>query len=327
MEPIVHVGYHKTGTSWFQSSVYPSVTTHALADRRTVREVFLAGDAFDFDPAYARDRLDLDKGTRPALICEEDLSGVLHNGTASGFVAREVARRLHATMPDARIVLFVRAQGSAALSWYLQYLREGGTRSIRRYLFPELYRHLGHVRPFKLPHFDFSQLDYRGLVQRYDDLFGRERVLVLPYEALLQDSSDLLAQMGAALGVTLVARSNGRSNAGYRRGLVPLIRAANLFTRRSVVDKTTLVHLPYWYVVRKELFEQLNRLSLFGVRPRPEAMLGPEIMQWIAQRFHCSNRWLASRMGWDLAALGYALDPPSNNVRLPAPPLLAWTRF
>jgi len=323
--PIAHIGYHKTATSWFQRYVYPFVGSHRYIDRRVVRSTFLEGDAFGFDPAAARAAMGLDHEALPPILCEEDLSGVLHNGVVSTFVAREVARRLHSTMPEATIVIFVRAQASAAASWYQQYLREGGTTGVHRYLFPDQYRHLGHVRPFQMPHFCFSQLDYRGLVERYDALFGRDRVIVLPYEHLAADCPQLLQRMASLLDIALPEGKSGRLNAGYGAGLIPLLRFANLFTCRSVIDKMTLLHIPYWYTVRKALFKELNRSGLFGKPPSPERLLGRETIAWIGQRFWQSNRWLEDRMGIALGPLGYAIDPPPVPIQKPARALpLRW---
>ena len=56
--PIIHIGAHKTASSWFQASVYPRVTSHRyLADRRHVRAVLQGGTAFEFDAAAARSAL------------------------------------------------------------------------------------------------------------------------------------------------------------------------------------------------------------------------------------------------------------------------------
>ncbi|WNO54842.1 sulfotransferase [Stakelama saccharophila] len=314
MRPIIHIGYHKTATSWFQRFVYPRVASHRVIDRRLIRETFLAPPAFSFDAHAARDRLGIDADDRPAILCEEDLSGVLHNGLMSCHIAGVVAQRLHQALPEAHIVIFVRSQVTAALSWYLQYVREGGTASTRRYLFPKQHRHLGHVRPFMLPHFHFGQLDYRGLVERYDALFGADRVTALPYEALKRDPAALLARMSGALGVDLPDPEAAKVNACYRRGLLPIARAANLFTRRSVIDKATLVHIPYWYTVRKAVLAQLNRVPLFGPAPAAERYLGRKTVDHIAGLFWRSNRWLEARMGEDLRTLGYPLDPPEDGA-------------
>lgn len=73
--PIVHIGFHKTATSWFQQSVYPLVTSHRMIDRDLIRATFVDGDAFSFDPAAARTALGMDAAGLPLLLCEEKLSG------------------------------------------------------------------------------------------------------------------------------------------------------------------------------------------------------------------------------------------------------------
>ena len=326
--PIVHIGFHKTATSWFQTAVYPRVTSHRLVHRELVRSIFMDSDAFHFDPADARRRLELDSDLLPPLICEEDLSGILHIGAASTYIAKDVAHRVHATMPDARIVIFVREQVDAAASWYLQYLKEGGTASAKRYLFPDEYLYPGRLMLFKTARFDFAQLDYTGLIQAYDELFGREQVHVLAYEDIKKDSAAVLAQMERSLGFTIAGEGipGDRVNPAYRAGIVPLARAMNHFTGRQVANKRTLVHLPYWFRIRRELLNRLNALPLFGRRPGASTLLDRPARKWISERFASSNAWLAERMGRDLAALGYAVEgsppgPPPQRNRL-----LRWSR-
>jgi len=326
---ILHIGFHKTATSWFQTAVYPRSTSHRLIDRDLVRGVFMDSDAFDFDAAEARARLRLDEGLLAPLLCEEELSGVLHIGAASTFIAKEVASRLHATLPDAQVVIFVREQIDAAASWYLQYLKEGGTASARRYLFADEYLFPGRFMLFKTPRFDFSQLDYAGLIATYDSLFGRENVHVFAYEDLAGDSAALLAEMEQRLGLSFADSGSAarRVNRAYRRGIIPLARAANLFTGRQVANKRTLLHLPFWYRMRWEILERLNASALFGGRPEAEALIGKAASDWIGRRFARSNAWLARRMDRDLGAIGYSVDSSGDQPDLPKrTPLLRWTR-
>jgi hypothetical protein len=291
--------------------------------------MFMDSDAFHFDLGEARARLQLDSEGCPPLICEEELSGVLHIGASSTYIAKEVARRLSATMADAQIIIFVREQVDAAVSWYLQYLKEGGTASARRYLFPDQYLYPGRLMLFKTARFDFSQLDYSGLIATYDAQFGRERVHIFAYEDLRRNSAAVLAEMQRRIGFTLASEdiSSRRVNRGYRRGLIPLARALNLFTARQVANKRTLVHLPFWFRARRELLERLNAAPLFGPAPSAERLLEPSIRRWIGRRFADSNTWLAQRMGRELAALGYCVDDQEDAA---APPqrsgLLRWTR-
>lgn len=325
--PIIHIGMHKTASSWFQASVYPRAASHCyLAERRRVRAVLQGGSAFAFDAAAARAALGFDDAGLPPLICEEDLSGTLHIGVASTYIAKVTAERLHAVAPEAQIVLFVRAQPSAALSWYVQYLRQGGTGAIERYLWPDTHRHVGWDRPFLAPRFDFTQLDYRGLIETYDALFGQASVHVYVYEELVRDRAAMLSRMTGDLGLLLAGDPLGDRpvNDAYARALLPIARVANLFTAREAPDKRTLLHLPYWYTARKFLLGKANRLPL-GPRPHVDRMLTRAAQAWIAERFWQSNRWLAERTGSDLAAFGYPLDPPDRAVAPPAPP--RWRRW
>ena len=312
MRPLIHIGFHKTGTSWFQKRIYCRLISHHMVDRRAIRETLMGRDAFDFDPAAARAALGLESPDQPVILCEEDLSGVLHQGLASTYIAKEMAHRLHAMLPEAHILIFVRAQRTAALSWYHQYVREGGTASLRRYLLPQQHRFLGKGRPFKIPCFNFAELDYRGLIETYDELYGRENVTVLPYEALVYDRAGVLRTIGALIGAELPDPGAGRVNSAFRIGLLPLLRFANLFTARSLLAKRYLVHIPYWYAARKWLFRQLNRLPIFGAPPTPGAGIDGDLGACISDRFWRSNRWLEGRIGWDLRNLGYALDPPEK---------------
>lgn len=321
--PIVHIGLHKTATSWFQARFYPRLTSHRYADRLLVRTVMLGGTAWEFDPAHARAALGFDAPGPPPLICDEDLSGVLHNGgILTTFLARAVADRLHAVAPEAQIVVFVREPAAMCAALYSQYLREGGTGSARRYLFPEEYRHLTKLRPFKTPRFDLSQLDALGLIRHYDRLFGGENVHVFAYEAFARDRDRFLAGYRARLGLagTVADGGDGRVNTAYRRGVMPLARALNLFTARSVADKRVLVHVPYWYPVRKGLLARLNRLRVFGPPPPPERLFGASATAWLRRHFAPMNRALSERMGTDLAAFGYATEegPPIERPRRPA---------
>jgi len=238
---------------------------------------------------------------------------VLHNaGLTSNYVAKEIANQLFAIAPEAKIVLLIREQTAMAASCYQQYLREGGTGSVHRYLFPEDYIHLGKVRPLKTPRFDFTQFEFDRLVAHYDSLFGWENVFVFPYEELAGDRDLFLSHFCEQLGLRCPSRlDNKRYNAAYRPGLIPLARLMNLFTVRGVANKLTLIHIPFWYKLRELLLERLNRLPMFGSPSAPEDLLGRPTYDWIRQRFWQSNEALTRRMGTDLSALGYAIEPPA----------------
>jgi hypothetical protein len=105
-----------------------------------------------------------------------------------------------------------------------------------------------------------------------------------------------------------------------------MARLFNLFTYRTVGDKRTLLHIPYWYTVRRFILESLNATGLFGRPPRAERLLGRAVVRWIEARFAESNRRLLDlRPGLPLAELGWPLEADGP---LPEPPArgpgLAW---
>jgi hypothetical protein len=290
MRPIVHIGYHKTATTWFQQSVYPAATSHHFVARARVQAALLDPPGLAFDPERARALLNEGGDGRPLLLCEENLSGYIHNGGLHGFLPPAVAERIRAVFPDARIVIFVRSQAEMAAACYLQYVRGGGTHSVRRYLFPEAFLTGAIAQKFKVPRFAFDHLDFDRLVARYDLLFGHENVHVYPYEALA-DAEAVLRRMEADLELRL---DQGRlrfdrPNVSWGGRLLPLARFLNHFTARTVEDKKYVLNIPGFYPLRAGVLILLSRI--FRERGR-EDVLGSGLRRWIERRFAASNRRL-----------------------------------
>jgi hypothetical protein len=316
---VIHIGYHKTGTTWFQKRFYPRVTSHRYIDRERVRHAFIEDTAFRFDPERVDERLGVTPGEK-LILCEEGLSGYLHNGGLMGHFSKAMAERLHAAFPQATIVLFVRSQPEMIASCYQQYVRGGGTHPPQRYLFPDLYLHGAASEAHRIPRFCFDLFDYLPLIETYVALFGPERVRVYPFEAMKAGGADFLRGFADDLGleVDVEAVVRERENGSYALPLIPLARVLNLFTYRTVADKRCLVHIPYWYTVRRALLEALNRTGLFGKPPSARRLLGDGIVDWIRERFWEGNSELARRYALPLADYGYPIAKPN---RAAAPPL------
>lgn len=306
---LVHIGYHKSATTWFQQVYYPGVENARYVDREQVRRAFLEDSALHWRAPAARDLLHLDSGRR-LILCEESLSGYLHNGGLFGCLSKDMAQRLRAAFADADIVAFIRRQPDMIAACYMQYIRGGGTFSVNRYLRPQRYlSHGAESRYYKIPRFSFDHFEYRPLLHYYIDLFGRDRVHVFPYEALREDSDAFLEEFERRFDLC-VDRENlpgGRRNVSYRHWLIPVARLLNLFTRRTVLDKHYLVHVPYWYSARRWILETLNRLPVGGA-PAPGRLLGQENMAYIHERYRDSNRQLAAE--FDLALDRYRYPLP-----------------
>lgn len=302
---LVHVGWHKTATTWFQRRYYPRVATHRFVDREWVKQALLAPGAFDFDAEAARRTL-ARAGAPPWILCEEELSGNPHSGGLMGFVPREVAHRIHAALPDAAIVIFLRHQVEAIAASYKQYLRQGGTHRPRRYVFPHEGRRGFRAAPWKAPAFRLGHFDYAALVRCYDTLFGRENVHVFLYEDFRADPVAFLGAFGKALDLDVEPSglSGPRENVSWGRRLLPLARLVNRLSARNVADKAYVANL-LPDALRRGLLEALNRPWLAGPPPEAPALLGEPLLAEIRAAFAAGNRRLASERGLPLARHAY----------------------
>jgi hypothetical protein len=325
MRPIVHIGYHKTATTWFQRSVYPRATSHRWVPRARVQAALLDPSGMTFDPERARALLMEGDDGRPPILCEENLSGYIHNGGLHGFLPPAVAERIRAALPDARIVIFVRSQASMIAACYTQYVRGGGTHGVHRYLFPSLYLRGAYAQPFKVPRFSFDHFEYDRLVAFYDSLFGRENVHLYPYEDL-RDQPAMLARMEAELelGLDRARIAFDRPNASWSGSLLPAARFLNHFTARTVEDKSRVLHIPGFYLVRAGA---LNALSRIYRRRGGASLLGAGLERWIEARFAASNaRLRALRPGLlpdNLYPAGAGDGTPVPPAKTQRPPFLA----
>jgi len=304
---LVHIGYHKSATTWFQQTYYPAVANARYLDRGPVRRAFLEDSALHWRAGKARGILEADDRRR-LILCEEGLSGYLHNGGLHGCLSKDMVHRLRAVFgDDADVVVFIRRQPDMLAACYAQYIRGGGTYSVNRYLWPRRYlSHGAESRYDKIPRFSFDHFEYLPLLRYYVEHFGRERVHVFPYEALHADGDGFLDRFEARfdLQADRAALDGGRRNVSYRLWLIPVARLLNLFTRRTVLDKHYLVHIPGWYSGRRWILERLNRVPLGGP-PSAACLLGADNLDHIHGRYRGTNRTLAAEFDLPLERYDY----------------------
>lgn len=140
--PLIHIGYHKTGTTFLQRRFFDDGKSgFALAvgpTRKTkvLNRNLININSFEFEPTVARRRLEpaikaaQNRGLTPVLSYER-LSG---SPFAGGHDSKELADRLAAALPEARIFAVIREQTSMLLSLYKLYIRQGGAMPLRHFV-------------------------------------------------------------------------------------------------------------------------------------------------------------------------------------------------
>ena len=191
--PLIHVGYHKTGTTWLQRFLFDNAaagyTMPVSAD--TIFARFVLPNALDFDADRCRQDLcpgisQAMAGGLVAVLSVERLSGNPHSG---GYDAR--GDRRAADDRDSRGEDPDRDPGAGERHRVvLQPVRQGRRHAAAR-------RILDPPRDFRFPQFDFDYFKYHRLVELYIRLLGAERVLVLAYEEFLNEPRTFLAKLQA----------------------------------------------------------------------------------------------------------------------------------
>jgi hypothetical protein len=270
-------------------------------------ELIVLPNALDFSPDVSEAGItwflrSLDMKDLVPVFSNERFSGHPHSG---GYDSRMIADRLRGLFTGARILICIREQKKVILSCYNQYIKKGGATSISSYL--------NVSDRTRVPLFDFRHFMYHRLIDYYQRIFGRDRVLVLPYELFAQDSSDYVSRIIEFAGQrpsnvrpdVLPARDwSNRSITGFELEVRRLMNFTVGY--RNSINQFSILPL------KKErtdlLFEQVRKLH-----PIIPASLSRAIMtsletkasRLIGSRYCESNRITSELIGIDLSRLGY----------------------
>ena len=308
---IIHIGYHKTGTTWLQSHVLfkPELGFARLWTSNEVVQKIVLPNALDFDSVKCRveaqARIDdaLEKNQVPIFSCER-LSG---DPSSGGFDSKEMADRLHTTFPEARIIIGIREQKAMILSAYKQYVRAGGTCSLQHYL------EVPTRGAERMPWFQLSHFAYHRLIGYYQSLFGAEQVLVLPFEFFVREPQEFVTRLVDFCGSIGTAEQiaalpfKQRANEGLSATLIGTKRWANFLDERDGVNPGPLFpglaqRWQLWRVLEKwDLHRSAVRKS------KAEVALKEIVARTTSGYYKESNRQTADLTGFDLAAYGYEI--------------------
>lgn len=302
-EPFIHIGYHKTGSTWLQDEVFadPSFGFVQAEPRMLVDEAFISVNPFVFEPTTTLFRPLLEQaeaGDLVPVVSHERLSGDPNTG---GIDSRDIADRLHATFPTGRVLIVIREQREMLLSVYKSQVR------FTTYKIPERWRdRTVRERRTAAPTLDY--FEYHYLVTYYQKLFGPDRVLVLPYELLRKDALDFVSQITKFVGLpSPTSVPKGSVNVSLPAGLLNLNRYVNVALRAFGLSERFQGPIQERRTMRGHLkiLRKLAPLTPKSYSKRVEARWRDTIADLTRGRYAESNRLTAQATGLDLASLGY----------------------
>lgn len=326
MEPVLHVGLPKTGTTSLQKGVFPY-----LPGIRYLGKGLPSGES--------RGYLTAALGTAVGRVLYEDSVLSINRPTPSESLARAVseaspgpgrvllsaeefvhpstrdvglvAERLSEALPDAHILLTVRSQTTYLMSWWAHVGRAGKYLHRGRRFAPTAWRNLtpeewwSQVGSSPLNDMD-RILNQFAVWQEYFDLFGG-RVTVLPMEWLSLDPERYAASLAAVLGCQASA-VRGRL-AGARFNMAPHVppgtshNNGRRWRRQPAAGAPSALRKTGW--IERSLSGLVYRLPMKHVEPTNFFALA-------AQRYAESNELAAKEWGIDLGRLGYPMPPLSS---------------
>lgn len=301
-EPVIHIGYHKTGTTWLQRRLFASAELGYRRIRLTQDGVDLYRvHDFDFDAARCRADMaaKIERCEREGVIPVISMMRLSGNPHSGGYDSRSLADRIAEVFPNARVLVVIREQRSMILSTYAQYVKMGGPCSLSTYLLaPDDSRR---------PGFRFEQFRYDRLVAHYQRRFGKERLLVETYERF-RDAPQPFAERVAAFAGGKAPPPEAEEEV-LNRSLGPLalslLRWLNPFVNPDSLNGWSPYASLWLNKPARLLVDGVDRLTPERAKAAIQRRWRERIAAETEGRYEESNRRTAELTGLDLARLGY----------------------
>lgn len=276
-----------------------------VAEGNALRPAFIYTDPFSFDHAAVRDirerfRPAIEKAREQDLVpvfAAERLSGSPESG---GYDSKQIAERLAATFPEARVLMVIREQRDMLVSVYKRYVKMGGTGTFRQYVTPR-------SRSRGCPYFDFRFFEYHRLVGCYQNLFGAGNVLVLPYELLRDRPRAFVEHIGTFADARVAPSYNFKPMRSSPSALaLSFKRRANWWVVRDELNPAPPFEVEGANHALLRLCRKVDAKVPARLRAQRERHLRTLVEEVVDRRYVNSNATTAELTGLDLTEFGYA---------------------
>lgn len=315
IELVLHIGYHKTGTTFFQNVLFCNHPEIAYLGRSWIDDdlnsIFYklaTEDDNDFNAGALRNEFDalvqrlIDKktliiqGKKVLLLSHESL----HSGDSYfGFTVNRQANRIKDVFPNAKIIISIRNQSKMIESHYTNFIHHGGKMSFHKFYNKSKEFNLGLK----------NKLDYYQLVRIYTDLFGENNNFVLVFEDVFKDNN--LSRFYEFVGIEpFVVNKTEVVNKRLSKFSIKIIRTVNTLLIRNfnsnyknrLAENHSMTEKFRWQIIR--LLKYLERI-LGSTNNKSSGYLSKEQKKEIMDYYESSNKKLSALIGFNLKEYGY----------------------
>ncbi|GAB4446358.1 MAG: hypothetical protein Fur0028_00740 [Bacteroidales bacterium] len=279
MSTIIHVGYPKTGTTWFTDFFYPFIKNANVSYTSDLEYCFDKGKEF----LKVKRKIDMNNDKHYIIIAHKFV-GVEEFKWDHGKYRDFFVQHLKYNFPDALIIVFIRNQIDFLASVYSSYITHGGT-----YNFKKLFKE-GKLADGSM--FAFEYLNYYQLIKLYQEAFGKENVYLYVYEDFMNNNKAFLEKYinDLKIEIDLDKLNYKRNNETLRIGLANIIRLLNYFKKDGVQPKKSFFNIPWtskWLTKKRVIY--LNSLKIFGPKLKKENVLGADLINFMKEYYKSSN--------------------------------------
>ncbi|KPK84169.1 MAG: hypothetical protein AMS27_10735 [Bacteroides sp. SM23_62_1] len=277
---ILHIGYPKTGTSWFQNEFFPHVDNIYFYKQNDLPESIF-NDISEINISNILEHFK--RKDKRIVISAEKLVGNIRN------MYKNPQKYKH-LFPDAEIIIFIRNQIDKFASNYSHHILMGGTCSINEFLFPDNKSNL----------FNGQKHRYDKLIECYKSIFGNKHVHIFIYEEFRDIPEQFTQDFAKSFHLSYNPEKIKFDKLVNRRLSIVgirLLRILNHFTRnvpayhrKSKIRKDFIFHIPYWNEITSKIIYTLNNKGLIGRKISTEKILGEKNMNFLKEYFAESNR-------------------------------------
>lgn len=198
---IIHVGLHKTGTTFLQHEIFPKIENINIIQPSHIWTAKLHPSKIN-------------------LVSDEGLSGLpfSDNTTENRFL---LLNKIKLHFPNAKIIIGLREKNSLVLSLYKHHIKRGGMLPFNKWYTDELNK---------------DYLDFDKYINHIKSLF--DDVFIYHFEELKKDADTIIANMCRFMGVGVPLYENKKHNVGYIDEQIPIACFLNQFLSPNIVGKS-----------------------------------------------------------------------------------------
>lgn len=278
MPTIIHIGYPKTATTWFQKSIFPHIANFKYIPKKEIQKYIVSTTESQFEKFLPDFKNKL--SYHNIILSDEDYV----TNKPEHISPTEKAKRLQQLFPDAQIILFIRNQPDIISSAYSQYIKAGGTLNANQYIETLMYSK-------KLSHWQ-----YDTIIKIYQNLFGKKSVHIYLYESIFHPNFLNIFTQHFNFQLKKDFVSTKQLNKQLCPTILTMTRFLNRFTKRQLYSKfppkSYYFHIPFLFTVSRIKMNILNVIFCSSKRPNTYKILGKQNIKIIQDYFKASNNIL-----------------------------------